>query len=110
VVLLCDRLQKVEWLAKLLEPLYPREVHDGTLERVIEDLLERDVLMAEGNLILTLPIGYRPRTTVELYRYVLGTHAPAVVDDGDGTGESRSAIPIAVTKTPVATASASASR
>lgn len=98
VVLLCDKIQKLEWLTELLRPLYPAEVGDGTLEHVLEQLVERDVLMREGPFFLTLPVAHRPRTSAELYRYVLGDHAPDVEPDARGvevaqTGRRR--IPVA---------------
>ena len=38
--------------------------------------------MAEGDLLLTLPIATRPRSTDDLYRYVLGEHAPPTEELG----------------------------
>jgi ribosomal peptide maturation radical SAM protein 1 len=72
VVLLCDAVQSLDRLRDDLRPLYPNAVADGTLELVIDDLLESGVLMREANLYLTLPIGKKPRTTDELRRRVLG--------------------------------------
>ena len=74
VVLLCDEVSNRDRLARDLEELYPEEVDDGTLDRVIDELIERDVLLAEGRSLLTLPIGHRPRTTGELREYVLSRH------------------------------------
>jgi ribosomal peptide maturation radical SAM protein 1 len=73
VLLLCDEVQYLERLKEDLAPLYPAQVADGTLERVVAELQERDLLMSEGGALLTLPIGYKPRTTEELRAYVLGT-------------------------------------
>jgi ribosomal peptide maturation radical SAM protein 1 len=72
VVLLCDEISSRRTLAADLSARYPREVANGTLDRVIDELVAADVLMAEGNYLLTLPIGRRPRTTEELRSYVLG--------------------------------------
>jgi ribosomal peptide maturation radical SAM protein 1 len=72
VVLLCDSVQSRKTLAKDLSARYPREVADGTIDRVIDELVDSDVLMAEGSQLLTLPLGHRPRTTEELRAYVLG--------------------------------------
>lgn len=72
VVLLCDEISSRRSLAADLAPRYPREVADGTLDRVISELVEADVLMSEGNYLLTLPIARRPRTTEELRSYILG--------------------------------------
>ncbi len=72
VVLLCDEVRTRMALMQDLQPLYPRETSDGTLGRVIDELIEADVLMEEGSHLLTLPIGHRPRTTRQLRSYVLG--------------------------------------
>jgi hypothetical protein len=72
VVLLCDQVRHRNALARDLCGRYPKAVADGTLDRVIDELLAADVLMAEDNYLLTLPIGHRPRTTEQLRAYVLG--------------------------------------
>lgn len=75
VALLCDEVQSRAKLARDLSKRYPREVKDGTLNRVIDELVRSDVLMSEGNYLLTLPISHRFRTTEELRGYVLGEDA-----------------------------------
>ncbi|MCC7418247.1 MAG: RiPP maturation radical SAM C-methyltransferase [Acidobacteria bacterium] len=72
VVLLCDEVKGRQTLAHELSGRYPKEVADGTLDAVVNELIESDVLMAEGSQLLTLPIGHRVRTTEELRAYVLG--------------------------------------
>lgn len=72
VLLLCDVIQTRHTLKSLLKPVYPREVLNGELERVIEEMIAENILMQEGAELLTLPIGSCPRTTEELKRYVLG--------------------------------------
>jgi ribosomal peptide maturation radical SAM protein 1 len=72
VTLLCDSIQSRRSLAQDLSARYPCQVADGSLDRVIDELVASDVLMVEGNQLLTLPIGHRPRTTEELRAYVLG--------------------------------------
>jgi ribosomal peptide maturation radical SAM protein 1 len=71
IVLLADRIQSVNSLKKLLAPVYPAEVTDGRVEEAVEELVREDVLMQEGELVLSLPIGVKPRTTKELYEHVL---------------------------------------
>jgi hypothetical protein len=71
-VLLCDEIKGRQSLAKDLSKRYPNEVADGRLDAVINELIGADVLMAEGNQLLTLPIGHKVRTTEELRAYVLG--------------------------------------
>jgi len=39
---------------------------------VIEELIRADVLITEGEALLTLPIGHRPRTTEAIRRLVFG--------------------------------------
>jgi len=72
VVLLCDEIQTRPSLQQDLRARHPEEVAGGTLDRVIDELLQADVFMAEGIQLLTLPIGRRPRTTEELRANVLG--------------------------------------
>jgi ribosomal peptide maturation radical SAM protein 1 len=72
IVLLTDKIQSVSSLKKLLAPLYPSEVEGNEIEAAVEELVEENILMREGELVLTLPIGSKPRTTKELYAYVLG--------------------------------------
>lgn len=73
ILLLCDRIQSLHTLHDLLEPLYPREIAAGELEKTVQEMLDEDVLMGEGNHLLSLPIARRPRTTAALAAYVLGT-------------------------------------
>lgn len=77
VLLLCDTIQSRSSLRRLLSPVRGSQANGDALDSVIADLLGADVLMSEGDLLLTLPTGARPRTTRELYAYVLGAHAPA---------------------------------
>jgi hypothetical protein len=94
VILLCDKVQKLEWLEQMLAPVYPGLVADGAVRSVVDDLLQLDVLMAEGPFLLTLPTAYRPRTTIELYKYVLGEYAPPMPDGPRGS------VPMAFTSRP----------
>lgn len=73
VALLCDEIQGRRQLAEELRPLHGAAVDDGTLDQVIDELLNAEVLIAEGEQLLTLPIGQRPRSTAELRRLVFGT-------------------------------------
>jgi hypothetical protein len=72
VALLCDEVQGRRTLAQDLARIYPDEVANGTLDRVIDELVAADVLLSEGNQLLTLPIGHKVRSTDELRSYVLG--------------------------------------
>jgi len=72
ILLLCDKIQSIQTLKELLEPCYPSETAVGSVERVVEELVREDLMMEENGLFLTLPIGYRPRTTQEIYSYVVG--------------------------------------
>ncbi len=74
VVLLCDEAQNRMALGRDLSRIYPQEVRDGTLDKVIEELIGAEILMKEGHSLLTLPVGHRPRTTEELRSYVLGAN------------------------------------
>ncbi len=76
VILLCDEVQHRRALARDLSNKYPREVRDGTLDGVLEELVQADILLAEGDHFLTLPIGSRPRSTEALRTYVLGEQNP----------------------------------
>jgi hypothetical protein len=89
VVLLCDKARKVDNLKHTLAGAYPAEVADGTIERVVDELVQRDVLMREGALVLTLPIAVRPRTTQEIVAYVTGSVAE---EDGLSGDNARAAI------------------
>lgn len=71
ITLLCDEIQTLRSLCRDLLPVYPAEVKDGTINRVIDELIEHDILVQEGTHLLTLPIGKKPRTTEELRDYVL---------------------------------------
>ncbi|MCL2498464.1 MAG: radical SAM protein, partial [Symbiobacteriaceae bacterium] len=70
VVLLCDEIQTRISLAHLLSGKHESEINQGTLNRVVDELLAAGILLEEGNQLLTLPIGYTPRTTAELRSYV----------------------------------------
>ncbi len=72
VALLCDEVHSRRALREDLGALYPAQVAGGELDRVVDELLETDVLLAEGEQLLTLPTGSRCRTTEELRAYVLG--------------------------------------
>ena len=85
VVLLCDEVQGRRTLAKDLEHIYPEEVSNGTLDRVIDELVAADVLMSEGNQLLTLPVAHRVRTTEELRSYVLGKDYAARPERREGS-------------------------
>jgi ribosomal peptide maturation radical SAM protein 1 len=80
IVLLCDEIQTRKSLARDLVTRYPQEVADGTFDSVVDELIKADVLLAEGDQLLTLPIGHRVRTTEELRAYVLGV---ALTPEGD---------------------------
>jgi ribosomal peptide maturation radical SAM protein 1 len=72
VTLLCDEVRSRRSLGSDLSELYPEEVAGGVLDRVVDELLAADVLMAEGEQLLTLPVGQRSRVTEDLRAYVLG--------------------------------------
>jgi ribosomal peptide maturation radical SAM protein 1 len=71
VFLLCDEIQSVRKLKQLLGQIYPDAIANGGVERAVNDLLDDDVLMKEGQSLLALPIGCKPRLTSDLIRYVL---------------------------------------
>jgi ribosomal peptide maturation radical SAM protein 1 len=75
ILLLCDKVQTIAKLKEMLEPLYSQEIARGAVEETVQEMLAEDLLVQEGNCLLTLPIGYRRRTTEELYAYVLGEYA-----------------------------------
>jgi ribosomal peptide maturation radical SAM protein 1 len=75
VVLLCDRIRPVGALRRLLARRWPRIDAGSLLDRVLDQLADRDLIMREGDLVLTLPIGHRPRATADLERHVLGTES-----------------------------------
>lgn len=77
ILLLADRIQTVNNLKTLLAPKYASDVAGGTIEKTIENMVCQKILMQEGNSVLTLPVGSEPRTTTELYDYVLGHSAVA---------------------------------
>jgi ribosomal peptide maturation radical SAM protein 1 len=58
-------------------PAGERAATPAELDAVVAELLERDVLMREGDLLLSLPVGRRPRTTDALRAYVLGPPTPS---------------------------------
>jgi ribosomal peptide maturation radical SAM protein 1 len=89
VFLLCDRIQSVASLRRLLAAKWPAEVGNGQVDEVVEHLLDRDVLMREGASVLALPVGHRPRTTEQLYSYVLGPEAAAEDDQDSGARAGR---------------------
>lgn len=72
VTLLCDEVQTRQSLRRDLAGLHPEEVQGGALDRAIDELLAADVLMADGDQLLTLPVGQGCRTTEDLRAYVLG--------------------------------------
>lgn len=72
IFLLADKIQTVDTLRNLLAPIYPAEIQGPAVEEAVQEMLEQDILMKEDDLILALPIGYKPRTTKELHRIVLG--------------------------------------
>lgn len=69
--LLLDDIMTRESLAQALTSKYPAEVASGMLDLVIDDLLEKKLLLQEGNLLLGLAVGNRPRSTEEIRDYVL---------------------------------------
>ena len=77
VLLLCDTIQSRAALRRLLTPVHGHRVVEEQLDAVVDDLVAADILMTEGRLLLTLPVGRRPRTTTALYEYVLGTAKPS---------------------------------
>jgi ribosomal peptide maturation radical SAM protein 1 len=72
VTLLCDEVRTRRSLSRDLGELHPEAVTGGTLDRVVDELLAADVLMADGEQLLTLPVGRRCRVTEDLRAYVLG--------------------------------------
>ncbi len=78
IVLLCDEIQTRETLARDLNKLYKKQIEDGTFDSVIDELINSNILIKEGVLLLTLPIGHRARTTEQLRSYVLGKEADKI--------------------------------
>ncbi|MGI6711605.1 MAG: RiPP maturation radical SAM C-methyltransferase [Bacillota bacterium] len=72
ILLLCDQIQHREVLKRDLARKRPDDVGSGLVDRAINELLEKDLLISEGNMLLTLPIGVKYRSTDELRNYVLG--------------------------------------
>ncbi len=75
VALLCDEVSSRRTLKNDLAHLYPAEIEDGTLDQVVDELIAGDVLFAEDDHLLLLPIGVHCRSTDELRRHVLGDRA-----------------------------------
>lgn len=71
VFLLLDDIGTRHGLADALRSKYPQQVADNTIDAVIDDLLDKQILLAEDQLLLALPIAVTPRPTEELRRYVL---------------------------------------
>jgi len=71
-------------LRSALGSLYATEVANGDLEDAVTEMLEEDLLMREGDLLLSLPIGFKPRTTTELGKLV-GRQAASTTVGKDGT-------------------------
>ena len=72
VLLLCDTIQTRTSLLRLLEPVRGGQAVHRPLAAAVEDLLAADLLMAERDQLLTLPIARRPRATSALQEYVIG--------------------------------------
>lgn len=70
IVLLCDEAQNPARLKSALAAKYPAEVETGAVEAVVDELVSGGILLREGPLVLTLPIGHRARTTAELREHV----------------------------------------
>ncbi len=70
VVLLCDEVQIYKRLIQDLSIIYPHEAANGAIKSIIQEMIKENILISEGNKILTLPTGYRNRTTEELREYV----------------------------------------
>jgi ribosomal peptide maturation radical SAM protein 1 len=85
VVLLCDSVQSLRKLSSDLAPKYGSAVSDGTLGRVVDELVAGDVLLQEDQWFLTLPISHRPRMTHELRELVLGN---IVVENAKASAEA----------------------
>jgi hypothetical protein len=83
ILLLADSIQSIRSLKTLLAPLYPSEVADNAVEEAVEEMLEEELLMREGNLLLTLPVGSKARTTDELHDIVFGRRIAGLAT-GDG--------------------------
>ena len=81
IILLCDQIRTRETLAKDLISLYPHQVSDGRLDKIVGDLVKQGILMAEGNKLLTIPVGQHPRTTEELRAMVLESKDPVLGGD-----------------------------
>lgn len=75
ILLLCDEVKSRRELARDLETKHAAAVSDGTLDRAVRKLLEQDLLIEDGELLLTLPISHRARSTEELRAIALGTGA-----------------------------------
>lgn len=76
VFLLCDEIQTIGRLEQALAPAHPRAVDSGEVRAIMEELVGAGLLYREGNAVIALPIGRRPRTTVALRAYVLGEPSP----------------------------------
>jgi ribosomal peptide maturation radical SAM protein 1 len=75
VFLLCDEVKTRRSLSSDLAQKYPKEVSDGTLDRIIDELVDDDILFEEGRFLVTLPIAHHARSTEALRGYVLGEAA-----------------------------------
>ncbi|WP_066633683.1 RiPP maturation radical SAM C-methyltransferase [Desulfolucanica intricata] len=72
VALLCDEIQTRQTLKNDLIKKWPEEVENGTLDKVIDELINKDILIEDSGQILLLPIGVKYRDTAELRNYILG--------------------------------------
>lgn len=88
VFLLCDKVQTITSLKELLTPLHPDSIGSGRLEEIVEELISEDLVYREDGFLLSLPIGFQPRTTEDLYTYVLGDMVKPGSKSGINTSRS----------------------
>jgi hypothetical protein len=70
VALLCDEIQSRQSLKNYLAEKWPVETENGTLDQVIDELVQRDILLEENKQLLLLPVGVKYRDSIELKNYV----------------------------------------
>lgn len=72
LLLLCDQAMNLAKVKSLLAQKYPNEIAAGAFEQVLDTMTKGGLVLREGPMVLTLPIGYRPRSIAELQAHVFG--------------------------------------
>lgn len=77
VLLLCDEVKSLPALTRELLHAGTPGADVDTVRRVVDDLVAEELLLQEGELLLSLPVADRPRSREQLRRSALGDAAAA---------------------------------